>query len=503
MPTVGFSSAAIAATNVTDQVNVYVPYLPAAQTKFEGQAVYDPFFYGPDRNIANYRYPSSDVMPFHGAYFDAAPNPYLWGSNIYMFCGNGVFSRRIVIPYTQSWSAAYFDSQNYLLRGITNGQDFYTDMDQSHYDAFHWPFSPYVYNNSLYTICHHEFYPIFNFNASYYNSVIGKQFHYRDPAQYPNDPIFYGCGSGMGNWINAITLLKSPDGGASLAPDPLNPNSSSQSNRCILTPMPSAATITSTGQQYFEPDLGMTPAFGFFHPTNLISETTGGVRRYYFYCEYYSRQRTGLAGSCASTNIKHGYVAVRTADPSTALGWEMFAADQTWQPVNHATWQGDHLPGVGGQEPYLIFDSSKGWQMVRYMGNVRKVGDKYIAIGGFGGGSVGFLAVDSLSDPRAWETWGSTRKSQNDAYVTWGLKTIKKGGINSSSPLKSLDFNPPIPNVPGSGGDSLFHMMFYGTNMGTPYDANFEYIDPSQGGYIFGTARQHSLTHAALMFSGI
>jgi hypothetical protein len=46
-------------------------------------------------------------------------------------------------------------------------------------------------------------------------------------------------------------------------------------------------------------------------------------------------------------------------------------------------------------------------------------------------------------------------------------------------------------------------MMFYGTNMGTPYDANFEYIDPSQGGYIFGTARQHSLTHAALMFSGI
>lgn len=487
------------AANLTDGVTLYVPYGTSYNPKVNAYS-YGTFFWGPDKNIDFYRYDLQSLPAGNrttgGAYFDGGANPWQVGDKIYMFAANGAFARRIVIPFTQDWGASAFDPDNYVYRG-SSGNPSYIDMDQSHYDTYVWPMSPFVYGGNVYAVCHHEFYPV-STGASGYNPLLKKN------IVYPTGSHFDGC-VGV-NWINAITLLKSTDGGAHFAPDPLNLYSpTSQSNRCILTPMPSSATRTSSGVLYFEEDPMKTQAFGFFHPTNVISETINGTRWYYVFAEYVSRQRAGLSNLCSGVRrVKHGYVAVRTTNPSTAMGWQMFGASGTWVPIDHGTWQGDILPGVGGQEPYVLFDSDKGWAPTRFLSNVRKVGSAFVGIG-VAADRIGFLAVSSLADPRDWESWGYSRMHVVDSYSVFGLKTIRKGSPTSPDYVVCTDYNPHENGDANTWGVNFFHPFFYGTNYGVPYDPNFEYINPASGfgGFLFGNTWQKGLTHSHLFFQGL
>jgi len=499
LPLLGFSQSALAASNVTGNVQLYIPYLPSHNNLANGQVVYAPYFWGPSKGIHNYRFGGQHS---YGPYFDAPIHPYLYGGTVNIFAANAQFGRRIRIPYTQDWGSAYFDSEPANFSGILSGNQYIISGDESHYNSGHWPFSPYVYQGNVYVICYHEYYPDFNQNAQIPAG-------WNNPTRKIIIPIVsnhrvHACNDGFSvNWVNAITLLKSTDGGRTISPDPAN-GSSSQSHRCILTPMPSGVTKNAAGQTIFEDNHAIAAPYGFFHPTNLISETVNGQTFYYIYAQYRVRQKKGIAFNCncngCDSRSNSGYVAIRTQNPSSTSGWEMFGKNGTWETINKATWQGEHIPGVGGQEPYILFEAARGWQgmgqMFRYLITIRKVGNYYVGLG-CATGAIGFIAVTSLADPRAWEDWGKNYLHVANHTAFYGMKPIRKGGLHSNSVVAPIDFNPPE-----AQGVNYFHPSFFGTNQGIPYDVNFEYINPLQGAFLFGTYHQESLTHAVLHFSG-
>lgn len=246
----------------------------------------------------------------YGLWTDGFPNPYRDGSgNTYL-----------PIPHSENFRFRVPDWNNpgsWVLESPTLVSA--RVASEGSYNNRHWLFGHWASGNTVYALCHHEWYVdmvtsngVPGFNA---NNPPGTLFNQR--------------------WVNAITWASSTNGGASFAVAPYN-----DSRRCVLVPEP------WYNQQ-------RNHMYGFFHPTNIVQE--GG----YYYAAVEQRSLspagaspengTGPAGFCADS----GMSLIRTTNLAQATGWE-FWNGSGWTTVSHATYQGNNSTQV----PFRFFPSS-------------------------------------------------------------------------------------------------------------------------------------------------
>jgi hypothetical protein len=123
--------------------------------------------------------------------------------------------------------------------------------------------------------------------------------------QYGNDPV-KGCSVGnnqLNSWVNAITMFRSDDGGASWSPSGGNGVS-----HVVLAPSMQYPANWGFWAKSFQ-----MHNYGFFHPSNIIQEGS------YYYAVVLYIHRTAAGGVDAA-----GAILVRTSSLASTRGWTVW-----------------------------------------------------------------------------------------------------------------------------------------------------------------------------------